>query len=215
MNNRDSNQSLLKIVTFGLIFFGLLFSIVVFMLSERDPSKGMFKTLGISFTAITNGLLFAMCYSAFGKPSTKNLSIGSCITVAVSFLMSAMAILGEVESQGFAKMLFTVFLASIALAQICLLYKIDIVTKYAAISRIIAVVAIAIFTFTLIIMIWGDFAEMQYRIMGGGIYFVKSYLALLAIDFTFTAVTPLLNKLDMGRYEPVDDVTEDFLKDVD
>ncbi len=210
--NQQNDQLGLKIAIGVIVAAGIISAIGSFTIGI-DTSKGIVKLISVCTNALFYGLLGALCYSVFNNTNTQQLSLIGMAICGFGFLLSAFSILGETQSQGLIKATFSFFILSIAFAQICMLYKITIVNKYAAISRVIAVVAISIFSFMVIVLIMGDITKLQYRMMGGGLEGIKLYLAILAIDFSATAATPLLNKLTAGRYEE-ENLVEEFLKDI-
>jgi hypothetical protein len=215
MENGKTNPVFLKIATFAILISGIFLAIIIFTINvSKPPSEFLSKLLGICASALTYGLFGAMCYSIFSKNNTQQFSMIAIGICTLGFIVNSIGILVEVKDESFAKSIFTLFIMSIALAQIAMLYKINIVNRYAAISRIIAVVSIAIFSFMVIILIWGNLAELQYKFMGANIAAIKGYLALLCIDIAFTAATPLLNKFEEGRYEE-ENIAADFLKDTE
>jgi hypothetical protein len=211
--NRQNNQVGLKIAISVIVFAGIVSAIGCFTIGI-DTSKGMIKLISVCTNALFYGLLGALCYSIFNNNNTQQLSLIGISICGFGFLLNAISIMTETQSQGLLKAVISFFILSIAFAQICMLYKITIVNKYAAIAKVIAVVAISIFSFMMIVLIMGDITQLQYRMMGGGLENIKMYLAVLAIDFSATAATPLLNKLAAGRYEE-ENLAEEFLKDIE
>jgi hypothetical protein len=216
MEKLKTNPIVLKIATFAILLSGVFLALFILTFSiQNAPSEFMAKLLMISASALAYGLLGAMCYSIFNKHSTQQLSIIGVVICALAFVLNTIAILSKTDSEAFGKTIFTLFIIAFALAQISMLYKINIVNKYAAISRIIAVVSCSILYFMIIIIIWGDWERLDEKFMGiRGVESGRMYLALFCIHLAFTAATPLLNRFEEGKYEE-ENIAEEFLADTE
>jgi hypothetical protein len=209
------NQIALKIATFSILFFGATLAIASLAM-DKDPSKFVTKLIFISFLGILYGLLGAISYSIYNKEQVKVISLIAICVCIVGFLFSVFAIFAETKSQGFIKFLISLGILSIGLAQVSLLYKIDIVNKYAFLSRIIAVACISIVTLFLVALVLKSGEDFMYSLrMGDGITETggRIYTSVLSFDFACTAATPLLNKFNIGKLEK-ENWEDEFLKDV-
>ncbi len=208
------NKLMLKIACIAVLGMGIIGAIGVLMLSKNDPSTGLLKLLSICFNGITYGLLGAVSYSVYNKHTTQQLSLVAVGICVIAFGISTYGTLTQASSMGYIKAVVIFFVMAIALAQVCMLYKIEIVNKYAAISRIIAVATITIFSLMVIILIMGNVENFASEIQYNGIFIIKMYMCMLILDLTFTALTPLLNKLTEGAYEQHNELDE-FLSTAD
>jgi hypothetical protein len=216
MNEQSSNTIVVKIAALFLVFSGLFLAIMSMALG-KDPGEFISKFMLICFTGLFYGIFGALCYSIFNKENFKPLSLAGVLICLCGFLFTTIVIIAESQGKSMFKVLSTFFILSIALAQISMLYKINIINKYAAISRVIAIAAISVFTLIIIVFIFGlenvDFYDLS-RGRGFTESLGRGISAILSLDFAFTAATPLLNKIPEGRFEVVD-LEPDFLKDVE
>jgi hypothetical protein len=213
MNNQ--NQLALKIATFSILFFGVVLALTSITMS-KDPGTLITKLKYISLIGLIYGILGAIAYSIYHKDQTKVISLIAICIVIIGFSLSCLAIITESKSQGFLKFLISLGIVSVGLAQISMLYKIDIVNKYAYLCRIIAVACISIVTLFLTVLVLKSGEDLIYEMrMGGGITETggRIYTAVLAFDFACTAATPLLNKFDVGILEK-ENWEDEFLKDI-
>lgn len=216
MESKNVNQSVLTIAAIFIIVCGVFLS-AMSMLIGKDPSKDLVKIFYIASTALFFAILGALSFSLFQKRNHQQLSLVAIIITVIGFTSSSIAILAETESKVFVKCILSFTVLSIALAQICMLYKINIINSYAAMSRIIAVATISIFSLIMIVLIFQGFDDIPNVFMrGSGINesVGRAYIAILSLDLAFTAATPILNKLEKGRYE-MENIEEDFLRDVE
>jgi hypothetical protein len=151
----------------------------------------------------------------------------------MSFLLLAIIFVSNLENTQILRFAFSIFILSIGLAHVCRLFKIRIVNRFAFISRIIAIVGVAACSATIIAFIFlSEEFDRNYIIPLSdtndssqtfilNVFFASEYLklalfAMFILNLGFTALTPLLNKLDYGRkIEILDELDEDFLKDVE
>ncbi len=213
MNNQ--NQIALKIATFSILFFGTVLAFSSLTMG-KEPGAFITKLIFISLIGLIYGIIGAIAYSIYHKDQTKIISLISVCIIIIGFSLSSLAIITESKSEGFLKFLISLGVLSIGLAQICILYKIDIVNKYAFISRIVAVACISIVTLFLMVVVLKSGEDFLYQMrMGGGISETggRIYTSVLAFDFACTAATPLFNKFNEGKLER-ENWEDEFLKDI-
>jgi hypothetical protein len=192
------NQAGLKAAVITILLSGVVCAIAALTLNN-NPSEFITKILGICLSVLYYGLLGVLCFSICSNIRTMQLGLTGAVICFVGFVLSAVAIIFEIKNESFSKMLISFSLISIAMAQISMLYKIRIINKFAAISRIVAVIAVAVFTLMMVVAIMGNLKELQYMFMRSGAQFLRTYLAVLSIDLAATAATPLLNRMHEGR----------------
>jgi hypothetical protein len=211
----EKNQSLLKIAILFLVFAGVSLALLSVFLGDT-PSKFTGKFMSICLISLLFGILAALSYGAITSIQSKGVALVSIIINVVGFLLSSLLIIFETKSAGMIRTVFALFVSGIALTQISRLYKTEIVNRYAYIARITASVCIALFTIIILITIFSLDIEAFGLFRSNPISETtgRSITAIFALDFCFTAATPLLNKMDFGRYE-TENIEDEFLKDIE
>ncbi len=211
----NTSKLILKAVIIALLL-STVYLAIMSVFANMNTGKFAAKLMGISYTTIFSAITGAMCFSIYKNVKTQQLSLIGIVVSVVSLLLSMFFVIFEIKSIGFIKMTYSFLILSIALAQICMLYKIEIVNKYAHICKLIATIAIGLFTLCLIFIIFNIANDFKFNIFEPnfiGETMLRSIIALLVIDLGFTALTPIVNKIDEGKLEQ-ENMMEEFLSEV-
>jgi hypothetical protein len=165
-----------------------------FGVATGDFTGKLFLT---SFSLIFFGITGAICMVVTEKPEYKGLGNAGMIVSAIGFFFTLILIFAGVkDSDGDAtvpKLAISLFLASIALAHISLLFHFNLRNKHAHNARMTAAIFISIFTFALIILVFSG------RGLFSGITdaetMAKIIMVSLVIDLAATVLVPLCNRL--------------------
>lgn len=158
---------------------------------------GMGKGAGKVFIICLCFILFALFGAAplvvAEKPAYKTLGIAGMIVPVLGFVLTAVAILGEIGDVGLMKFIGCLFVLSLGLAQVSLLYHINVQNNYANTARIAATVGIAIFTFLIIIRIFDSFLMYESFLYDQSTS--KITVVAFIVDLAATILVPLCNRL--------------------
>ena len=173
---------------------------------------GIFGALSVlaEGIGILSGKIFAICLSLiiFGitatismvvtrKPEYINLGRAGMLVSATAFLLVLTIILGEVINETLLKITFAFFISSIALAHISLLHYFNLQNKYAFYARIVATIAISIFSLILIMRVFEPFMGVSSLIYNQST--LKMLIASFIIDLAATLLVPLCNRLMVDK----------------
>lgn len=152
------------------------------------------KLFLVSFSFIFFGITAAISMVIAEKPEYINLGNAGMIVSAIAFFVVLLLIFTGVNTDlTFAKLAFALFIASIALAHICLLHHFNLRTRHAFNARMAATIFISIFSFIIIINIFG--AGGGYQSLMGAQSMMKFGIGSLVADLAATLLVPLCNRL--------------------
>jgi hypothetical protein len=187
-----TNQSLLKIMIGIVILAGAVATLVI--MTSDYISPGSNKLLSITFSLIFYGITGSICWAAARKKEYNLLGNAGMIISVVTFLLTTILIVGEVESEDMLKLVFCLMIASIALAHISFLFYITVQNNYTAIARILATVFISLFSLLIITKVFD--VDSRFFFMGGiSETYIRMVAASLILDLTATLLVPLCNRL--------------------
>jgi len=190
----QNNQQFIKVSVIVVIIAGLLGALAV--ISSGIGLENA-KMISISLILIIYGITATICMVVTSKPAYKTLGTAGMIVSGIAFLLTLIMIIGEIGNEELLKGSFAFFIASVALAHICLLHHFNLQNKYALYARITATAAIAIFSFLIIIRIFEPFLSLTALVYNQSI--LKIILASLIIDLAATLLVPLCNRLKMNE----------------
>jgi hypothetical protein len=153
-----------------------------------------------SFSLIFFGITATISMVVSAKPPYKNLgNAGAIVSVAAFVLVLILIFAGVGNDLTIPKFAFSLFIASIALAHICLLHHFNLQNKYAHTARITATIFISIFSVIIIVNVFGAGESLLTLMNGQSI--LKMGIGSLIIDLAATLLVPLCNRLKVE--EPV------------
>jgi hypothetical protein len=196
----QNNQQLIKIAVIVVIIAGLLGALSVI---ASDIGVASMKLFALSLILIVFGITATICMVVTRKPEYKTLGMAGMVVSASGFFISAIVILAEISDSGILQLAFSLFIAAIALAHICLLHHFNLQNKYAYYARMTATIAIALFSLILITRIFEPIPSL-YNI-GGTQSILKILVAALMVDLAATLLVPLCNRLEV--HEPAEELT--------
>jgi cytochrome c biogenesis factor len=162
------------------------------------------KLFLVSFSLIFFGIMAAISMVVTEKPQYKNLGkAGMIVSAAAFFLVLILIFAGIDDDITIAKLAFALFIASIALAHVCLLHHFNLQNKHAHTARIIATIFISLFSLVIIINIFGAGEGLQSLLVNGQ-SMAKVGMTSLIIDLAATLLVPLCNRLQVN--EPVEEL---------
>lgn len=185
------NQQFIKAAVISTIVAGLLGG-----LTALAGGTELFtaKLFAVCLALILYGIAATMCLVTASKPDKQALGNAGMIVSALGFSITLIIILGEISDEGFLKLAFGLFIASIALAHICLLHNITLRNKYAHYARTTATIAITLFSLLLIVRIFEPVMSMYSALYNQSS--LRMILAVLIIDLAATSLVPLCNRLE-------------------
>ena len=134
------------------------------------------------------------------KPEYKNLGNAGMIVSSIAFFIILILIFtGVGRDVTIAKLAFALFIASIALAHICLLHHFNLQNKHAHSARITATIFISLFALVLIITVFSTDEGLSALMNSADM--MKMGVASLIVDLAATLLVPLCNRLKVE--EPV------------
>ncbi len=162
------------------------------------------KLFLVSFSLIFFGITAAISMVVTEKPQYKNLGKAGMIVSAAAFLLVLILIFAGVgDDITIAKVAFALFIASIALAHICLLHHFNLQNKHAHTARIVATIFISLFSLVIIINIFGTGQGLQSLLVNGQ-SMAKLGMTSLIVDLAATLLVPLCNRLQVN--EPAEEL---------
>ena len=194
---KQNNQQLIKASIITVIIAGVLGALSMLAGGIGAASAKLFS---ISLSLIFFGITATISMIVTRKPEYKGLGTAGIIVSAVAFLLIFIIIVAEIGEQVFFQFAFCFFIASIALAHICLLHYFNLQNKYALYARMTATAAISIFSLSLIVKFFEPFSSLYS--LGYNQEVLKLLFAALIVDLGATLLVPLSNQLK--TQEPVD-----------
>jgi hypothetical protein len=197
-----NNQQFIKGIIIAVIIAGAIGALTV--LAGDSIGRGAGEITGklflASFSLIFFGITATISMVVSAKPPYKNLgNAGMLVSVAAFVFVLFLIFAGIGFDLTLPKFTFSFFIASIALAHICLLHHFNLQNKYAHTARITATVFISIFSLIIIVNIFGAGDGIQSLMNAQSI--LKVGTASLIVDLAATLLVPLCNRLKVE--EPV------------
>ena len=154
-----NNQQFIKGAIITLIIAAAIAVLTVLAGDSIGRGAGEFtgKLFLACFSLIFFGITTAISMVVTEKPQYKILGNAGMVVSAVAFLLILILIFAGVRSESdltIAKLAFALFIASIALAHICLLHHFNLQNKYAHFARITATIFISLFSLIIIVNIF-------------------------------------------------------------
>ncbi len=187
---QSNNPQWVKASIAIVIMAGLLGALSV--ISEGIGLTGG-KLFTLSLSLILFGINAVIAFSVTRKPGYQTLGLVGVMVSGLAFLLVAVMILGEIGEEFLIKTVFTLFIASIALAHIALLHYFNLRNKWAGYARMTATVFISLFSFLLILRVFEPFAGLASLVYNQST--LKILVASLVIDLAATLLVPLCNLL--------------------
>lgn len=202
----QNNQQLIKAAIVTVIIAAAIGVITV--LGGDSLGRGGGEITGklflASFSLIFFGITATISMVVTAKPQYKILgNAGMIVSVVAFFLVLILIFTGIDNDLTIPKFAFALFIASIALAHICLLHHFNLQNKYAYTARIAASIFISLFSMVIIVNILGAVEGLQALMNGQSI--LKMGIACLVIDLAATVLVPLCNRLKVN--EPAEQLT--------
>ncbi|HUM97256.1 MAG TPA: hypothetical protein PK275_05325 [Chitinophagaceae bacterium] len=152
------------------------------------------KIFLICISFIYFGIPAAIGYVVAEKPIYKGLGNATMIVSSVAFLITLILIFAGInDDASIAKLAASLFIASIALGHISLLHHFTLLNKHAHTARTSATIFISIFSFIVIINIFGT--GNGFTSILGNQTMLKGGVASLVLDLAATLLVPLCNRL--------------------
>ena len=192
----EHNQSFIKGAIVTVIIAAAIGALTVLAGDSAGRGADQFtgKLFLISFSFIFFGITAAISMVVTSKPAYKNLgSAGMIVSAAAFFLVVLLIFTGVGSDITIAKLAFALFIASIALAHICLLHHFNLQNKYAHTARVTATIFISIFALVIIVNVFGAGEGFLSLMNSQGI--MKMGVASLIVDLAATLLVPLCNRL--------------------
>jgi hypothetical protein len=189
----QNNQQFIKASVIIVIIAGLIGA-----LSVMSGGIGLenAKMISISLALIIYGITATICMVVTRKPAYKSLGTAGMIVSGIAFLLAFIMIVGTIENEELLKIGFVFFIASVALAHICLLHYFNLQNKYALYARYTATAAIALFSLLIIIRIFEPILSLTSLVYNQSV--IKIILASLIVDLAATLLVPLCNRLKVN-----------------
>lgn len=143
------------------------------------------------------GLFAAAPLVVAEKTEYRTLGIAGMFIPMLGFVLSAVAILAEIGDTGLLKFIGALFMLSMGLAQVCLLYHINVQNQYANAARLTATITIALFTLLIIIRIFDSFESYDSFLYDQSTS--KIMVVAFLIDIAATILVPLCNRLQLDE----------------
>jgi hypothetical protein len=191
---RQNNQKLILISVIIVIIAGLMGALSVVAEGIGITSGKIFAT---SLSILIYGITATICMVVMSKQETYVLGLVGIFVSICGFVLTMVMIIGSVLDEVLAKMDGVMFVVSVALAHISLLYHFNMQNKYAFYARIAASVFISLFTFLLIFLIFEPFSTMSGWFYDQSI--LKIMFACFILDLTATLLVPLCNRLEVAQ----------------
>jgi uncharacterized membrane protein len=191
-----NNQQFIKGAIITVIIAAAIGVLTVLAGDSAGRGAGDFtgKLFLVSFSLIFFGITAILSMVVTAKPAYKNLgNAGMIVSVIAFFLILILIFTGVGEDITIAKLAFALFIASIALAHICLLHHFNLQNKHAHSARITATIFISLFAFVIIINVFGAGDGFSALMNSQGM--LKMGMASLVIDLAATLLVPLCNRL--------------------
>jgi hypothetical protein len=200
----STNQQFIKGAIITVIIAGAIAALIV--LAGDSAGRGSGEITGklflMCFSLIFFGITAVISMVVTEKPQYKMLGNAGMIVSAAGFFVVMILILAGVGNQRdmiIPKFAIALFIASIALAHICLLHHFNMQNKYAHYARMTATIFISIFSLVIIVNIFGagDGLQSLMNVQSSG----KIVTASLIIDLAATLLVPLCNRLKVNAPE--------------
>ncbi len=188
----QNNQLFIKVSVIVVIIAGLFGALAVM---SGGIGLENAKMISISLALIIYGITATICMVVTRKPAYKTLGTAGMIVSGIAFLLAFIMIVGAIGNEELLKGGFSFFIASVALAHICLLHNFNLQNKYALYARMTATAAIAIFSFLIIIRIFEPFLSLTALVYNQSV--LRIILASLIVDLAATLLVPLCNRLNV------------------
>ena len=199
-----NNQQFIKGAIITVIIAGAIAALTV--LAGDSVGRGAGEITGklflVCFSLIFFGITAAISMVLTEKAQYKSLGNAGMIASVIAFFLVLILIFAGVNNENdltLVKLAFAFFIASIALAHICLLHHFNLQNKYANYARITATIFISVFSLIIIINIFGTGNGLQAMVNGQST--LKLGFTSLVIDLAATLLVPLCNRLNVE--EPV------------
>ena len=189
----QNNPQFIKASVIIVIIAGLLGAIAVM---SGGIGLENAKMIAVCISLIIFGITSTICMVVTRKPEYKTLGTAGMIVSGTAFLLAFVMIIGSVENEGILKVGFALFIASIALAHICLLHHFNLQNKYALYARITATIAITIFSLLIIIRVFEPIINLTALAYDQSM--IKIIFGSLMIDLAATLLVPLCNRLKIN-----------------
>jgi hypothetical protein len=197
-----NNQQFIKGMIIAVIIAAVIGALTVLAGDSigRGASAITGKLFLASFSLIFFGITATISKVVAAKPVYKSLgNAGAMVSLAAFVLVMLLIFTGVDNDLTIAKFAFSLFIASIALAHICLLHHFNLQNKYAHYARMTATIFISIFSLVIIVNIFGagDGLQSLMNVQSSG----KIVTASLIIDLAATLLVPLCNRLKVNAPE--------------
>jgi hypothetical protein len=193
----QNNQQLIKASVVTVIIAGALGTVTVF---AGSIGAGSAKIFALSFSLILFGITATTCMVVTRKPELKMAGNAGMAVSALGFLLTLIIVIAEIVDQVVLKLALVSLILAIGLAHICLLHHFTLQNKYALYARITATIAISVFTFCLILQVFGPIPGWYSLLYNQST--LKLLVAAFIIDLAATLLVPLCNRLRVD--EPVE-----------
>jgi hypothetical protein len=192
----SNNPQFIRGAIISVLIAGIIGVITVLAGDSLGMGTGDFtgKLFLVSFSFIFFGITAAISMVVTEKAQYKNLGNAGMIVSAISFFVVLILIFAGIgEDVTVAKLAFSLFIASIALAHICLLHHFNLRNRHAHNARMTATVFISVFALVIIINIFGS--GDGFGMLAGAQSVMKLGMGSLVADLAATLLVPLCNRL--------------------
>jgi len=198
----SNNPQFIRGAIIALIIAGVIGVLTVLAGDSMGRGTGDFtgKLFLVSFSLIFFSITAAISMVVTEKQQYKGLGNAGMIVSMIAFLITLILIfagVGDGEDPILAKLAFALFIASIALAHICLLHHFNLRNRHAHNARMTATIFISIFALVIIITVLGSGDGFQ--MLTGGQSVMKLGMGSLVADLAATALVPLCNRLPVDE----------------
>jgi hypothetical protein len=191
-----NNQQFIKGAIITVIIAAAIGALIVLASDSvgRDAGEFIGKLFLVCFSLIFFGITATISMAVSAKPQYKNLGkAGMIVSAAAFFLFLILIFAGIGRDMTIPKFAFALFIASIALAHICLLHHFNLQNKFAHSARMAATIFISLFSLIIIVNVLG--AGDNFQSLMNGQSTMKMVIASLIIDLAATILVPLCNRL--------------------
>jgi len=188
------NQQLIKVSVVVVIIAGLFGALSII---TEGVGLATGKLFTISLSLIFFGITATISMISARKPENKTLGMAGIAVSGLTFLLIFVMIIGEIGNDLMLKLIFALFISSIALAHISLLHYFNLQNKYALYARITATVAIAFFSLFINIQVFSPIPNLNS--IAGNQSSYKVIIGALIIDLAATLLVPLCNRLEINK----------------
>ncbi|HEX2627511.1 MAG TPA: hypothetical protein VHM26_00815 [Chitinophagaceae bacterium] len=192
----QNNQPLVKVLITLTILAAITASLLIYT-SDTGAGDNPFagKLFSICYAFLSYGVLGAVCWAATRKREYKILGSAGMVISLLAFVFITVLILDENKSESTVKFALALMVGSLGMAQICFLFYLTAQNKYTNAARMVATIAISIYSLLIISRIFSGFEDFFYMGVTWKNY-IKAIISLFVIGLAGCLLVPLCNQLE-------------------